>query len=219
MPTAQLLHLLTAVPQATAPDPGTIISASTPNGGVLTTSLLDPAASVPGATQVLRESKLASTVTASTYKYVLGRFLSKPLPAQTLGSGNWKIAASVRQNASAAGTFTTSLGCCIATWRPGTGVVTRIADSTAFSNSVAPTSVQTYDGAYSGTVAGVSATLQTNDCLIVEVWYQWANSATAIPDNSLLLNGVGQYFNGNYTYQSLTDTDATLLSPVAITFT
>lgn len=218
MPTAQVLHLLPSPPLATPPDPSTIISLSTPADGVLTTSLLDPAVPSPVGSQVRREVQVAGTLTAGTYHFILGRFLTRPLPAQTIGAGTWKLAAAVRQNASGAGTYTVSIGCCIASWRPGTGVITRIADNTAFSNSVNPSGLVAYDAVLSGSVSGVSATLLASDCLIVELWLQWANSATAQPDNSLLLGGLGQYFNGSYTYQILTDTDAVLVAPAPITF-
>ena len=218
MGTATVLHLLSAVPEADPPDPGTIISASTPNGGVLTTTLLDPASPTVGYTQAVHEVKASGLISGGgTFLIIFGRYLTKPLPAQTIGSGNWKLTLNWRIPTVFSGTITSiKVGACLAQWRSGTGVVARFFDNTAASASFSTGAGTDY--ANTTTIAGASETLLANDCLVLEVWTQILAGTASTMDLELLFNGLGQYFAGAYTLNQLTDTDGVLKAPAAITF-
>lgn len=218
MATAQLWHLLTnaSVTPATDPDPGTIISATAPNFGRLTTQLLDPAIPVVGSTQVLAEVKYPAQG-AGTQKVIAGRWITRQLPAQTVGAGNWSFYGLARMLGVAVSTTFTIWGFTVAQWRAGTGVVARFLDSptggTSASNGANP-----FDRAALTTVAGGALTLSQNDQIVLEVWAQILDGGNFAPDMSLCLNGLGQYQPGVYTVSSYTDTDATLKAPAAITY-
>lgn len=217
MASTNLFHLLAAEPVVTPPDAGTIISATTPDYGVLTTHLLDPALPAPGYTQVINRSTFSSVTVNKNV--VLGRWLSRKLPAQTIGSGNWALYGALRDNGSTAANLGFKLwGFTVAQWRDGTGVVARFLDAPTGGTETDPAGTTT-DIVGRTSVAGVSLTLSLNDCLIVEVWCQHvARSGTVSADASLLYGGIGQYVSGTYTYNTLLDTDLTLLAPVQVTY-
>ena len=217
MGTATVLHLLSAVPEADPPDPSTIISATTPTGGILTTTLMDPAAPAAGYTQATYEVKPAASSIVGTYNFVFGRFITKPLPAQTIGAGTWNISLAFRFTVSGTATSTIQAGFALAQWRSGTGVVTRLVDAHTLGSTYTPSATQ--DLRVNTSSAGSSATLLANDCLVLEIWLQWVVSAnTGTPDFLFLFNGLGQQTTGLYAASQLTDTDGVLTAPAAITF-
>lgn len=220
MATATLFHLLTntSVTPGTDPDPGTIISATAPDFGRLTTQLLDPATPAAGSTQVLAEVKYPTQGNV-TKKVILGRWITRQLPAQTIGAGNWSFYGLLRAQNVVTNTPTCTIwGFTVAQWRAGTGVVARFLDSptggTNVANGTAP-----FDRAALTTVAGSGLTLTQNDQVVLEVWMQFNDANSFADDLSLCLNGLGQYQPGVYTVSSYTDTDAVLKAPAAITYT
>jgi hypothetical protein len=220
MGSARLLHLLPNVPLADPPDAGTQISATgTPTHGVWTTLLLDPALPPTGSTQQLHTVAISAPGTGgTTYDFVFGRWLTRPLVAQTIGAGNWSLYAAMRVADAPESWTITTWGFCVAQWRPGTGVIARAVDAPTGGSSLGLT--VNNDRAAVTTQAGLSLTVLSGDCLIVEVWSRSAYSAgTSNPlSHSFLFGGIGQYATAWYTNGTLTDTDATLLAPSAVAF-
>lgn len=133
MASTNLLHLLSNYPLATPPDVAThAASTGTPTAGVVTTHLLDPALPPVAATQ------LVTTITSAASGrpvYIYGRWLTRPLSAQTIGAGNWQLYTVIRFT----GTFyALALGFAVAQWRPDTGIIAR-----ACSVPIYPADVQT----------------------------------------------------------------------------
>jgi hypothetical protein len=194
------------------------MSATTPSHGILTTGLLDPASPIAGSTQVVQNITITPG-TVSQQGYVLGRWITKPLPAQTIGTGSgWGIYAAVRNLVTIAGSASLNLwGICVAQWRPGTGIIARGVDQPngggVFGNLTNNDAAEYYDWSAS------SLTLLTNDCLVVELWtFVTMGSVSGVINVGVLLNGTGQYVNGTYATGILANTDAVLVAPVPITF-
>ncbi len=223
MGSAKLLHLRNEPPLADPPDVGTQISAGgAPTAGVWTTHLMDPAPPAVGATQTVQSFGFA-IAGAATYNFVYGRFLSRALPAQTIGAGNWSFYGVQQRNDTVGGAVTFNeyaWGFTVAQWRPGTGVIARFADSQSAGSTDGGNIALSADRVSLTTLAGGALTLTAGDCLVLEVWGQLvvAGGAASSGTHSLLYNGAGQYVPGVYTRGSLTDTDAYLLAPQAITF-
>lgn len=220
MATAQIWHLLNlpSVTPATDPDPGVGISATSPARARLTTQLLDPAIPAAGTTQYLADLKYNVAAGAGA-QLVIGRWITRQLPAQTIGAGNWSFYGALRVNdsGSSADINTTLFGFAVAQWRAGTGVVARFVDSPGGGTNVAaPTA--TYDRAQLTTIAGGALTLSANDQIALEVWFTTTNQGTLPWEYTLLTNGLGQFGSATYAYQALTDTDAILKAPAAITY-
>jgi hypothetical protein len=225
MPSAQVLHLLPQPPQATPPDPGTIISASVPSFGNVSTRLLDPAVSSPpltGANQIVQYAANGWANDGANHKVVYGRFLTRMLPAQTISAGTWKLAVATR-NTGTGTTYTEGVsGFCVAQWRPGSGVIARAVDTPGTGGQLAAGSAGADANAIISIGGGSALTLLANDCIIVEVWGNIlpTNNNVGTATTGLLLGGLGQLPNGTvWAMNAMTDTDAVLIAPAAITFT
>lgn len=218
MASAQIFHLLLNPPVASAPDPSTIISATTPDYGVVTTCLLDPASNPVGQAQVAHG---LSANFLGTKNIVLGRWITRQLPAQVIGAGTWELCAVYRQTLAATGSNIANKlwGFTVAQWRAGTGVVARFLDAPTGGTSYTALSSAQEDIAAFGAQAGGALTLQQNDQIILEVWSQHVLSVgaqTIAP--AILLGGRGQYYPVQGTYLEFTDTDAVLVAPAAIVY-
>ena len=214
MASAQLFHLLTNPPVASYPDSQTIMSATTPFAGSrLTCMLLDPATPPTGSAQYLA----TAYPIGGTTNTVLGRWVTRQLPAQVIGAGNWTFYGVIHSITDNVGLGQTNLwGFTVAQWRAGTGVVATFLDaptggtSAAIGNGSALT-----DSVGATTQAGGALTLLQNDQIILEVW---SHGPYAYP-MALALNGLGEYYPGTLSVPSaLTDTDAYLKAPAAITY-
>jgi hypothetical protein len=165
----------------------------------------------------MNELKFAANV-ANGSSMILGRWLSRVLPAQTIGAGNWIINGLLRFNNTASADSTTAFGGCLAQWRPGTGVVARFFDSPTTGTNFTPATAQ-QDRVLNSTIAGGALTLLATDCLILEVWFTMVTTgAGGTRDWGFVYGGVNQLTAGIWGYQEVTVYDATLTAPAAITF-
>ena len=212
MASSSIFHLLTNPPVASFPDSQTIISATTPATGRLTTMLLDPATPPIGATQYLANSQSS---TGGTINVVIGRWITRQLPAQTIGAGNWTFYGAARGTAGTNGA-TNLWGFTVAQWRAGTGVVATFLDApTGGSSATLGSGGVPYDAAGATTVAGGALTLLLNDQIILEVWSRGSYGGPF----SLLLNGQDEYYPGTTAASpAMSSTDAYLKAPAAITY-
>lgn len=227
MASAQILQLLNQAPIGDFPDVTQIISATSPDFGRLSALLLDPAVPAIGSVQYLAEVKYPNQGNVSK-KVIFGRWITRPLPAQTISSGNWTFYG-VQQLTNpggwggAGGTAANTIwGFTVAQWRQGTGVVARFLDSPTGGSNVLPTGASAIQRVASTTVAGASLTLSANDQVVVEVWGQVNDNTTAgtsTTDMILMTNGRGLYQPGQvYSTGFFTDTAATLRASVPIVF-
>lgn len=215
MASASIFHLLANPPVADYPDAGTIISATSPFAARLTTMLLDPAVPAAGSAQYSAETDFTAAFASSPNNVIYGRWITRQLPAQTIGAGNWTFYGALAVKTTF-NTVTPKLwGFCVAQWRAGTGVVARFLDAptggASASNAVADFAGQTVQ-------AGGALTLVQNDQIILEVWSSMAVIANQSVTSALQINGRGQYLTNAYPSLSLTDTDAYLKAPAAITY-
>jgi hypothetical protein len=229
MPGSNLFHCLHQPPLAVPPAPTQqmSVSAAAPQS-VQTVWLLDPAAPPLGGTQQLATVTYA-LASSTTVNLCHGRFLTRPLAAQTLPAGNWTFGAVFRINTSSVASLSARHvgGFTVAQWRPGSGVIARAVDSAG--GGVAPfPSFATFDFdiPVALSVSGSSLTLAAGDCLCLEVWQQLTTgtSAAGSTTDSLTYGGAEQYVSivagasSGFTLGSLTDTDAWLLAPALVTF-
>lgn len=214
MASSDTFHLLTNPPVASAPGGLTIISATSPGAGRLTTMLLDPAVPPDGAAQYLAE--MDYTENGATKNIIYGRWITRMLPAQTIGAGNWTFYAALRLKVVTSLLSVGMWGFCVAQWRAGTGVVARFLDAPIGGVGITPS---VNDFTQATTVAGSALTLAQNDQIVLEVWSSQTSNNEQAVQTALLLNGRNQYVSlGTYPAASLTDTDAFLQAPAPIVY-
>ncbi len=231
------MHLLPNPPLASPPDVGFQIS---PTGfadrGFWTTRLLDPAPASQIGGQVLATNSYGGT--DAVLHLVYGRYLTRPLPAQTIGAGLWSVYAAQRMAVVSSPFQTNTIwGFTVAQWRPSTASVIAVAvdaplGGNTFTNApiwlglfffVSPLAGIAYTNAANDIAqrtiqAGSALTLLAGDCIILELWDTEQTFSNTAVTTQLLLNGLGQYVDGLYLLSSLTDTDATLRAPAPIQF-
>jgi hypothetical protein len=226
MPSSNLFHLLAQPPLAVPPAPTVPMSATAPSTAMLMTAhLLDPASPAAGA--ALAKAGVVSLMPPGvTVVQVFGRWLTRPLAAQTIAAGAWSFGAvfEVDTSAGSSGSITsyTLGGFCVAQWRPGSGVIARAVDAPSAGTTIPGTT----DGGYPIvlTQSGASLTLLAGDALCLEVHAALVTGggASGTVTTTLFYNGLNQYTNvGGGLGAALgfyTDTDAWLLAPALVTF-
>jgi hypothetical protein len=228
MPATNFFHCLANAPLVPQPPPTVPMSATTPSGGsVQTVRLLDPAPPPVGATQ--QTELVTFTMTpAATYSYCFGRWVTRPLAAQSISAGNWSAGGVLRlQDTGVGSTTSRNLGFTVVQWRPSSAapfIPARAVDSPG-GGLLLLSATGNGDLPFINTVAGSGLTLLAGDCLVLELWAQLVTSGAAGTfKESLCFNGVEQYVstppstNPPYAVGALTNTDLWLLAPSAVSF-
>lgn len=193
---------------AASPDTGTLpgattMSATTPNvtaTGAGTNRDMDVAI---GAAQT--SAALTTLGQTALQKNWFGRFLSKPLAAQTLPTGIWTVQGGASESAVASNLLL--WGAVIKVWRPSTGAVVATLLDNPTLGATEPGTTETNISQATASITGVA--INDGDILVVELWGQNTQGNTTARTNTIFYDGT--------TEASITSNAAFLLAPGAIT--